>query len=610
MNPRWVTWFSRVVWMGIAVNTAFVVPLVFFPAPLLRFLDLPVVEPLLWARTAGMLLFIISAFYVPAALDPERYRIVAWLHIFPSRTFGATFFFGAVLLFGHPAGYLSIAVVDAVFGLASLVLLLLAIRPERARKVAVTLGAAAVLAALLVGMGWYKLLREVPQALADDSPEEYFKYGSVGIEDENGMPYWIWVVLPRLFPEYLPGPGGYAAFGVPWEPGREMPVGFTKKTIGFERVAFNCALCHTASVRRSPADAVPVLYPAGPSHTFDALAYQRFLFACGSDPRFTASNILAEIDKMHRLSLLDRALYRVLLIPLTRRALIRQRDAYAWTNSRPDWGPGRIDPFNPVKASVLHRVRPDVGVGDTIGNSDMVPIWNMRARQGMALHWDGLNTDLTEVVLSSAIGDGATAKSIPLARLDRLQAWLVSLRPPEYPFAETIDRTLAERGRGIFTKQCAACHATGGARTGQVVPLAEVGTDPHRLHMWTKESAEAYNDYARRYPWRFTRFRKTDGYVSVPLDGVWIRGPYLHNGSVPSLTDLLEVPARRPAVFYRGYDVYDRERVGFVSLGPDAERYGMRYDTRQPGNSNQGHLWGTDLAPPDKRALIEHLKTL
>jgi hypothetical protein len=85
---------------------------------------------------------------------------------------------------------------------------------------------------------------------------------------------------------------------------------------------------------------------------------------------------------------------------------------------------------------------------------------------------------------------------------------------------------------------------------------------------------------------------------------------YLHNGSVPSLTDLLEPPARRPRIFYRGYDVYDRERVGFVSVGPDAEQHGVRYDTSQPGNSNQGHLWGTELAAGDTRALIEYLKTL
>ena len=65
-----------------------------------------------------------------------------------------------------------------------------------------------------------------------------------------------------------------------------------------------------------------------------------------------------------------------------------------------------------------------------------------------------------------------------------------------------------------------------------------------------------------------------------------------------------------PEVFYRGYDVYDSGKVGFISSGPEAERYGFRFDTDKPGNSNAGHEWGTELPAQDKRALIEYLKTL
>ena len=36
-------------------------------------------------------------------------------------------------------------------------------------------------------------------------------------------------------------------------------------------------------------------------------------------------------------------------------------------------------------------------------------------------------------------------------------------------------------------------------------------------------------------PWKFSHFRKTKGYANMPLDGVWLRAPYLHNGSVPTL---------------------------------------------------------------------------
>jgi len=130
------------------------------------------------------------------------------------------------------------------------------------------------------------------------------------------------------------------------------------------------------------------------------------------------------------------------------------------------------------------------------------------------------------------------------------------------------------------------------------------------MDSWTEASVAAYNSYADEYPWSFTHFQKNEGYNATLLDGIWLRGPYLHNGSVPTLTDMLEPPANRPSVFWRGYDVYDQEKVGFVSQGEDAERYGWKLDISVPGNSNSGHLYGTDLSAEDKQALVEYLKTL
>ena len=100
------------------------------------------------------------------------------------------------------------------------------------------------------------------------------------------------------------------------------------------------------------------------------------------------------------------------------------------------------------------------------------------------------------------------------------------------------------------------------------------------------------------------------GYIAVHLDGIWLRAPYLHNGSVPTLRDMLTAVPNRPKVFYRGYDVYDPDNVGFVSKGKDAEEVGSKYDTSYRGSSNQGHEYGTGLAVKDKNALLEYLKTL
>jgi hypothetical protein len=73
-----------------------------------------------------------------------------------------------------------------------------------------------------------------------------------------------------------------------------------------------------------------------------------------------------------------------LLFPLTRKALLDQKIQSAWTENRPNWGAGRIDPFNPVKFGMLHL--PDDG---TIGKS----VWSLDAREAFRpnapLHWNG-----------------------------------------------------------------------------------------------------------------------------------------------------------------------------------------------------------------------------
>jgi hypothetical protein len=257
-------------------------------------------------------------------------------------------------------------------------------------------------------------------------------------------------------------------------------------------------------------------------------------------------------------------------------------------------------------------------VDGTIGNSDMVPLWNLKAHAGYSFHWDGLNNNLQEVVITSAIGDGTPTnwvdrdwrKSERESSLKRIKNYISEVQSPQFPFP--IDASLAGKGKLIYLQHCAACHAPGGAHTGQVEPGDNpmLQTDHHRIDMWTQNSAVAYNNYGAGHEWKFSHFVKQNGYVNVPLEGIWLRGPYLHNGSVPTLADLLDDPSARPRVFFRGYDVLDPQRVGFVSDGPQAQQIGFRYDTSVLGNNNGGHLWGTTLAVSDKQALVEYLKTL
>jgi hypothetical protein len=121
-------WFGRVVWLGIIVNMPFVIGAFFFPYPFCELFGMTPPDPIIWVRSSGMLLFIISIFYIPAALDPFRYRATAIMHIIPSRACGSTFFLYSVLFRGQERGFLSIALVDLFFGVVSGVLLYLAFR--------------------------------------------------------------------------------------------------------------------------------------------------------------------------------------------------------------------------------------------------------------------------------------------------------------------------------------------------------------------------------------------------------------------------------------------------------------------------------------------------
>jgi ribose/xylose/arabinose/galactoside ABC-type transport system permease subunit len=126
---HYARWYSRVVWLGVLLNMIFVVGTFFFPLDFLEILNIPA-PPTIWIRTSGMLLCIISIFYIPGAVDPMRYRWTAILAVVPSRAFGSTFFLTETLGFGWPMGFLSIALVDLAFGLIEGVLLYKAFRLE------------------------------------------------------------------------------------------------------------------------------------------------------------------------------------------------------------------------------------------------------------------------------------------------------------------------------------------------------------------------------------------------------------------------------------------------------------------------------------------------
>jgi hypothetical protein len=482
-----------------------------------------------------------------------------------------------------------------------------------------------VLTVLLVAGAWLVGRFGADRAVAYQDDLEHFKYGSLGSEHEFGIPYWIWRALPELFHDKLPAPAnGWQSVGFVFESGKELPVGMAQRRyLGFDVVWLNCAFCHAGTVRETPASR-PQVYTAMPANTFDFRAFMRFLFATGEDRRFTPQDILRQIkiirarEGLDDLPLIDRLVLRFYGIYYMRERILALRDRLQFIAAQPEWGPGRVDTFNPLKA--YFNFPPDqLAEQERIGTTDFPSIWNQGQRESlqMHLHWDGNNVSLEERNRSAAMGTGITPPTGDRPSLKRVADWLRTLAAPPYPFP--IDKALAAKGAPIYKQYCASCHGTDGKdfrgeHVGKIVAIEEIGTDRRRLDSYTYEVAVNQNLIFAGYGnERFSHFRKTFGYANSPLDGVWLRAPYLHNGSVPTVRALLEPAERRPKTFYRGYDVYDQENLGFVAdVAEEKGRQYFRYDTAEPGNSNSGHegkRYGTELPDAAKNALIEYLKT-
>ena len=482
--------------------------------------------------------------------------------------------------------------------------------PCRCRRVLFIAGGVIL---LLIIWAAHRFTRDVP--VVYENIEDHFKYGSTGGERASGIPYSIWMALPELFPEYLPGKG-LQSLGFIFEPGKDLPVGVSKRNVqGIDRVFLNCAVCHVGTVRDTPAS-TPRIIVGMPSNTVDLEGFQKFLSDCALDEKFTAGRIIPVIERMGTDDALNRLLLRAVGVDLMRDRLLMLRQRFAFVNREPPFGPGRFDTFNPPKVLLNFRMD-NLPEDEWIGVCDFPSIWHQRLRQGMQLHWDGNNTSVDERNRSAAFGTGAIPPTLDRPSLQRTADWLLDAGPPAYPYP--IDRELAARGKPVFAEYCADCHGASGTDftgkyVGQVTPIDRIKTDRHRLDSYSYVLCVNQSLLYSAYPSeRFTHFRKTNGYANQPLDGLWLRAPYLHNGSIPNLRALLEPSARRPTGFYRGYDVYDRRNVGFVADVPEENgRSFFHYDTSLEGNGNFGHEgreFGTELPPDAKDALVEYLKT-
>jgi len=291
------------------------------------------------------------------------------------------------------------------------------------------------------------------------------------------------------------------------------------------------------------------------------------------------------------------------------------------------------------------------------------------------LQWGANLNSVMDRNMAQALGVGAVfdpvtyESTLRIDNLHALETLAYKLRPPVWPeFFPPVDTTRAARGKVLFEDLCVGCHQTftvdGLMRTYKKHSIAESGLDgltvlnfetnimnaagkpqpfPYAVNDLVgaiKEKAYAdagvtadeisvlENRAVRagaqwdpqvRAPLRDSEdYPDTVGrrvYRSKTLVGIWATGPFLHNGSVPTVYDLLLPVDKRPVTFPVGTREYDVEHLGIqtdpahYSLVPGQEQ--TLFDTRLPGNWNTGHEWDfyPQLTDEMRFDIIEFLKT-
>jgi hypothetical protein len=498
---------------------------------------------------------------------------------------------------------------------------------------------------------------QVPTWSADDL--EFFLHGSMSAEV---VPEPVLRAFIRAYPDLFPSPD-LSHLGLLPDPQFGWPVGFSRKTVshlgGLPAVGVNCASCHVGEI--TPPDGGAPVRVLGMTSHFDVEGFfgaviistfrtadptnmnqflaaylavndpaggakeqalfqaewrkqqQKIADAIAADPagaRDVAPGALFNQISGDELRLNGKRLARGADLPALAHATLKlfhnMRAALHVPDqpppASPPNGPGRNDPWRILSYSLLGVVTQPAPVKFGI-------VWDEDQRRWV--HFDANTRSPIVRNLAASLGLGAPLighhGDVDFAGLQRQTALSQVIRPPHYPWA--IDPVAARRGARTYYAICASCH-NGPLTDQRLHPPAEIQTDRNRATIFTPEVADGFNRFFAQLqipgyePPSPPPLRATQQYWAAGLAGVWARSPYLHNGSVRTMQELLTPPDDRAKTFHRGARVYDAAQMGYTDEGAYV------LDTGGPGNANTGHDYGTALSAEQKRDLIEYLKTL
>jgi cytochrome c553 len=498
---------------------------------------------------------------------------------------------------------------------------------------------------------------QVPKWSSDDL--NFFLHGSMSTEV---VPEPVLRAFIKIYPDLFPRED-LTYLGLIPDSDFGWPIGFSRKEVkhlgSLPAVGLNCAACHVAEVHSSKG--TPPIRVLGVTSHFDAEAFfggvivatfrtadpanmkrfvSAYLASVDPDAGESTQTLLADewerqkekiatemkADPFGSKDVAPGALHDIApgALVLDDEILEHDKDLAAFSHSilklfhnmraalhipdqppekaPPSSGPGRNDAFGLLSAGLFNAPQPYAPVKYGL-------VWNVSKRHWV--HWDGNTQSPLGRNLLASLGLGAPLHGkhgeLDFALIKRQTDLSEMIQPPRYPYQ--LDQAAAKRGAAHYAANCVSCH--GGTESDKrLYSVAEVGTDPHRAELFTKEQAGRFNKFlaeleATGYqPPKEVGLRSTGKYWAASMDGVWARSPYLHNGSVRTMQELLTPPAQRAKTFHRGSQDYDATQMGYTDAGV------YLFDTSGRGNSNAGHNYGTALTADQKRDLLEYFKTL
>ncbi|MFI5186450.1 MAG: hypothetical protein ACHQF0_06985 [Chitinophagales bacterium] len=252
---------------------------------------------------------------------------------------------------------------------------------------------------------------------------------------------------------------------------------------------------------------------------------------------------------------------------------------------------------------------------DAVIPEDVPALWITKKRKAFTVNAMRQGSFLKHLASPTIIAfkDTVEAREI-YNHMKDVWAYIKTLSPPRYPFA--IDQGLAGKGKRIFIQACSRCHGRYDAEEeypNKLIPGNEIGTDSLMWKYFIRypEASEWFNKswFAASESPAF--LRPQPGYVPPPLDGVWITAPYFHNGSVPTIENVLNSKTR-PRYWKRNFnkEEYDYKNLGWRYKTLSKPGGKKTYNTDVPGYGNYGHSFGDHLTEAERKAVIEYLKTL